>query len=52
MITTALWHALPGPWFFKLLVFLLIAAVVVYALFYFVFPLISPLVTPQEVTVE
>lgn len=48
----ALWHVLPGPWWVRMLILLLLVAVVLYGLFFFVFPWISSIVNPQEVTVE
>lgn len=48
----ALWHALPGPWWLRVILLLLLAAAVLYGLFFFAFPGISQLVNPQEVTVE
>jgi len=48
----ALWRALPGPWWVRVLILLIIAVAIVYALFFFVFPYVSQIVNPQEVTVE
>jgi hypothetical protein len=48
----ALWHALPGPVWVRILLLLLLTAAVVYGLFFFAFPWVSSLVNPQEVTVE
>ncbi len=48
----ALWRALPGPWWLRLLIVLVLLAAVLYGLFFFVFPWISELLIPQEVTVE
>lgn len=48
----ALWHVLPGPWWVRTLILLLLVAVVLYGLFFLVFPWISSIVNPQEVTVE
>ena len=48
----ALWRVLPGPWFVRLLILLVLIAAVLYGLFFFVFPWISEMVNPQEVTVE
>lgn len=48
----ALWHVLPGPWWVRMLILLVLAAAVLYALFFFAFPWVSQLVNPQEVTVE
>jgi hypothetical protein len=48
----ALWRVLPGPWWVRLLIVLILVAAVLYGLFFFVFPWISAMVNPQEVTVE
>ena len=48
----ALWRVLPGPWWVRLLIVLVLVAAVLYGLFFYVFPWISEMVNPQEVTVE
>ena len=48
----ALWRALPGPWWVRVLILLILAAAILYGLFSFVFPYVSEIVNPQEVTVE
>jgi hypothetical protein len=48
----ALWQVLPGPWFVRVLILLILVAAVLYGLFFYAFPWISGLVNPQEVTVE
>jgi hypothetical protein len=48
----ALWRVLPGPWWVRLLIVLVLAAAVVYGLFFYVFPWLSELLIPQEVTVQ
>ncbi len=48
----ALWRVLPGPWWVRVLILLVLLAVVVYALFTFVFPWVATYLNPQEVTVE
>ncbi|UWF77549.1 MULTISPECIES: hypothetical protein [Microbacterium] len=45
----ALWRLLPGPWWVRVLILLILVALVLYALFFHVFPWISPLITPAEV---
>lgn len=47
-----LWRILPGPWWLRVLILLILVAAVLYGLFFYVFPWVSPLVNPQEVTVE
>ncbi|EED6225885.1 DUF4175 domain-containing protein [Salmonella enterica subsp. enterica serovar Haifa] len=48
----ALWRLLPGPWWLRVLILLVVIAAVLYALFWYVFPWISPFITPGEVDVE
>lgn len=48
----ALWRVLPGPWWVRLFIVLILIAAVLYGLFFYVFPWVSPFLNPQEVTVE
>ncbi len=48
----ALWRVLPGPWFVRVLILLVLVAAVLYALAFWVFPWVSAIVNPQEVVVE
>ena len=48
----ALWRALPGPLWVRLLLLVLLIAVVLYVLGTWVFPWVQSLVDTQEVTVE
>lgn len=48
---SALWRILPGPWWVRVLIVLVLAAAVLYGLFVWVFPFVSEIVNPQEVTV-
>ncbi|MCK2033282.1 hypothetical protein [Microbacterium sp. KSW4-4] len=48
----ALWRLLPGPWWLRVLILLVVMAAVLYALFWYVFPWVSPLISPGEVDVE
>lgn len=48
----ALWRALPGPIWFRIILLLLIVAVVVFVLFTWVFPWVDGIVNPINVTVE
>jgi hypothetical protein len=48
----ALWHVLPGPWWVRLFIVLVLVAAALYGLFFYAFPWISSFVNPQEVTVE
>ena len=43
---------LPGPWWVRVLIVLILLAAVLYGLFFYVFPWVSEIVNPQEVTVE
>ena len=43
----ALWHALPGPWWVRVLILLVLIAAVLYGLFVYGFPWVSQLVNPQ-----
>ncbi len=47
-----LWRVLPGPWWVRILILLVLIAAVLYGLFFWVFPWISQFVNPQEVTVQ
>jgi hypothetical protein len=47
----ALWHALPGPWWVRLLILIVLIAAVLYGLIFYAFPWISQFVNPQDVTV-
>jgi len=48
----ALWRVLPGPWFVRLLLLVLLIAIVLAACFYFIFPWVNTLLGTPEVTVE
>jgi hypothetical protein len=48
----ALWRILPGPWWVRVIILLILVAAVLYGLFMYVFPWISTYLNPQEVTVE
>lgn len=47
-----LWRILPGPWWLRVLIVVILLAAVLYGLFFYVFPWVSQFVNPQEVTVE
>ena len=49
---SAFWRLLPGPWFVRLLIALVLVAAILYGLFWYVFPWISPIVNPGEVDLE
>jgi len=49
---SALWRALPGPIWLRIIILVLMAAVLLTALVLWVFPLIDSLTTNQDVTVE
>lgn len=47
----ALWRVLPGPWWVRVLILILLAAAVLYGLIFYVFPWVSQFVSSQDVTV-
>ena len=47
----ALWRVLPGPWWVRVLILLVLVAVVLTALALWVFPWVAQFVAPQDVTV-
>ena len=47
-----LWRILPGPWWVRVLIMLIMIAAIVWALFYVVFPIVGPMITPDDVTIE
>ena len=48
----ALWRALPGPVWLRVLILLMLAVVVLYALVSWVFPWVDQLIASEDVTVE
>lgn len=48
----ALWRVLPGPWWLRVLILLVLIAAVLYGLMFYAFPWVSQFVNPQEVTVS
>lgn len=48
----ALWRMLPGPWWVRVLILVVLVAAVLYGLMFHVFPWVSEFVNPQEVTVS
>jgi hypothetical protein len=48
----ALWRILPGPWWVRVLILLVLAAAILYGLISYGFPWVSQFVNPQEVTVQ
>ena len=47
-----LWRALPGNWFVKLLICLVLIAAAVYVLLEYVFPVIEPYMPFNDATIE
>jgi len=47
----ALWRILPGAWWLRVLILLVLAVAVLYGLFFYVFPWVSALITPQDSTI-
>jgi hypothetical protein len=48
----ALWRVLPGPWWVRLLILLILIAAILTALVLWVFPVVDQMVAPQDVTVD
>lgn len=48
----ALWRILPGPWWVRLFIVLVLLAAVLYGLMFWVFPWASPLISPGDVSIE
>ena len=48
----ALWRILPGPWWVRVLILLVVVAAVLYGLFFYVFPWVSALIDPESGTVQ
>ncbi|MCS0500110.1 hypothetical protein [Protaetiibacter mangrovi] len=48
----ALWRVLPGPWWVRVLILLVLLVAVLAALIFWVFPWVEQFVAVQEVTVE
>ncbi|MEV8249954.1 hypothetical protein AB0O87_03380 [Microbacterium sp. NPDC076768] len=48
----ALWRLLPGPWWLRAVILIVLVAAVLYGLFWYVFPWLSPIVAPGEIDVE
>ena len=48
----ALWRILPGHWWLRVLILLVVVAAILYGLFFYVFPWVSPLITPGDVDLE
>ena len=42
----ALWRVLPGPWWIRLLILLILVAAILAVCVYWVFPLVQPIVSP------
>jgi hypothetical protein len=47
----ALWRVLPGPWWVRVVILLVLAAAATAALITWVFPIVDAWVAPQDVTV-
>jgi len=47
----ALWRILPGPWWVRVLLLLVLAALLVSALVIWVFPFVDQFIAPQDATV-
>ncbi|MBW4032205.1 MAG: hypothetical protein HIU88_06030 [Acidobacteria bacterium] len=47
----ALWRVLPGPWWVRVVILLVLLVVILFALVQWVFPYVDQFVAPQDVTV-
>ncbi len=47
----ALWRILPGPWWLRVLILLVLAAAILWGLFFYAFPWLGAIIDPQDVTV-
>jgi len=48
----ALWRILPGPWWVRVLILLVVVAAVLYGLFFYAFPWFSAIIDPDSGTVQ
>lgn len=48
----ALWRVLPGPWWVRLLILLVVIAGILTACVFWIFPWVDTIVAPQDVTVD
>ncbi len=48
----ALWRVLPGPWWVRVLILLVVVVALLTSLVLWVFPWVDALVAPQDVVVE
>jgi hypothetical protein len=48
----ALWRVLPGPWWVRVLILLIVVAAILVACVLWVFPYIDQFVAPSDVTVD
>lgn len=46
-----LWRILPGPWWVRVVILVVLIAAALYGLLFYAFPWVSQFVNPQEVTV-
>jgi hypothetical protein len=49
---SALWRVLPGPWWVRVVLLLILLAVILFALIQWVFPYLDQFVAPQDATVS
>ncbi|KJL35962.1 MULTISPECIES: hypothetical protein [Microbacterium] len=47
----ALWRILPGPWWVRVIILVVLAAAVLYGLVFWAFPFIASITSNQDVTV-
>ncbi|WP_417563161.1 hypothetical protein [Microbacterium sp.] len=48
----ALWRLLPGPWWVRVIILLVLAVAVLYGLFFYAFPWVSTIIDPQDVSIR
>lgn len=48
----ALWRALPGPVWIRLIILLAVVAAIVYGLFFYVFPWVASMMPQPDTTVD
>jgi hypothetical protein len=48
----ALWRVLPGPWWVRVLILLVLAALALYGLFFHVFPWVAATFVPDDGVID
>lgn len=47
----AIWRLLPGPWWVRLFIVLVLLGAIVYGLYFYAFPWVSHMINPQQSTI-